>query len=439
MKKKILFVQPTIRDDAGRLVKASKLYFVGLSYPLLAALTPPGWEIEICLETIEEIPWETDASVIGIGGMGHAARRGLEIAREFRARGKKVIMGGPMVSLAPELAAEHCDAVVIGDADLVWPEVVRDLEEGTLKPRYRRDLTTLSSPVPRYELILGKRIGDFLPVQAGRGCPKGCTFCTIYCLYRTRYLRRPIDEVMRDLRHVRELGFRKFLLLDDNIVSDPEYARELFERIGTLGMTWMTQCAIDIARDDRLLKAAADSGCTTLSFGLESISPESLKRVNKAWSKPEEYRALIDKIVAAGIDVATEMMVGIDGDTRESLRATVDFVESTRISAPKFYIMTPIPGTDYYEEMKRSGRLVNEDVFAYSPSLAMIKHPNLATTEINALFWEIYDRLYSLRSILKRTVLHRAFLREPARYLFLLGVNLIYRRQIRRRIPPIIV
>lgn len=439
MKKKILFIQPTLYDDRGRVVKKRRLHFVGLAYPLLAALTPPDWDVDVCLETIEDVPYDTDAGVIGIGGMGQAANRGKDIALEFRKRGKTVIMGGPMVSLAPELAQPHCDSLVIGDAEAVWPQVIADLERGALKPAYRGELTRLTYPLPRYELVLSKRIGDFLPVQAGRGCPHTCSFCSIYCMYRGRYIRRDIDEVVRDIRRVRALGFRKFLLLDDNIVSDRDYLIALCREVGKLGMRWMSQCSIEIARDDEALHAAAASGCTLLSFGLESLTPASLAALDKSWCRPEEYERLIARVVAAGIDVATEMIVGADADTPASLAETAAFVLRTPIVAPKFYILTPIPGTDLFARLQREGRLATDDLYGITASRAAIRHPNMTTAELDRVFWEVYERVYALRHILKRTVLHRRFVRAPARYLFLLAVNLVYRRQIGRRIAPIVM
>ncbi len=439
MRKKILFIQPTIYDDFGRLIKKDRLYFVGLAYPLLAAMTPPEWEVEICLETIEEVPFDTDAGVIALGGMGHAAKRGRDLAAEFRRREKIVIMGGPMASLAPELLQDACDAVVVGDAEEVWPQLLADLEANTLQPIYQQALTTLRTPTPRYELILHKRIGDFLPVQAGRGCPHSCAFCSIYCLYRTRYFRRDIAEVIRDIRRVQSLGFRKFLLLDDNIVADPDYMLDLCREIKKLDMRWMSQCALEIAGNADLLRAAAESGCTTLSFGLESITPASLARLNKSWCKPEDYLVQIDAIVDAGIEVATEMIVGVEDDTPDSLRATVDFILRSRIIAPKFYLLTPIPGTDLFRQYRAEGRLAEQDVLTYTPSRAVITHPHMTTQELNAIFWEMYQRTYALPHVLQRTVGHRRVWRDPQRYFFFLGLNLFYRWQIQQRIAPIIM
>ncbi|MDD4666174.1 MAG: B12-binding domain-containing radical SAM protein, partial [Clostridia bacterium] len=283
MNKKILFIQPTIYDDNNKLVKKKRLYFVGLAYPLLAAMLPEDWEAEIYLETIEDIPFDTDADVIGIGGMGHAANRSKDIALEFKKRGKTVIMGGPMASLAPEIAKKYFDSIVIGDAEEIWQEVINDLENNRLKPFYKKQVEKLSTPLPRYDLIVNKKIGDFLPVQAGRGCPNSCKFCSIYCLYRNRYLKRDVAEVIRDIKYVKQLGFKKFLLIDDNIVSDENYMAELCTEIKKLKMTWMSQCAIDIGKNPELLKIVADSGCYTLSFGLESITQESLDHLGKSW------------------------------------------------------------------------------------------------------------------------------------------------------------
>ncbi len=128
-----------------------------------------------------------------------------------------------MVTIAPQLAAPYCDSIVLGSAETVWHEVLEDLKRRRLQPIYHRDLESLSTPLPRFDVILGKRIGDFLPVQAARGCVHCCRFCTIYCIYRGRYFRRPVSEIIRDIRHVKSLGFRKFLLLDDNIMSDRDF------------------------------------------------------------------------------------------------------------------------------------------------------------------------------------------------------------------------
>jgi radical SAM superfamily enzyme YgiQ (UPF0313 family) len=436
VKRKLLLIQPSPYGADGRPIKKRRLYFVGLALPLLAALTPDDWDVELCLETIEDVPFDTDADVIGISSMGHGIIRSMDIARRFRESGKTVILGGYMASLMPEEAVRHCDAVVVGDAEDVWQDVLKDAADGNLKPVYRRELTRLETPLPRYELLTDKRIGNFLPVQAGRGCPNSCSFCSVHCLYRGRYYRREIPDVMRDIRYVKSLGFRRFLLLDDNIYADPEYMRDLALEIAELKMLWMSQCSIAVGRDEELLRTLAASGCTALSFGLESITRESLVSMDKGWADPGEYPELIERIRKAGIDVSTEMVVGAEGDTLDSIRATATFIDETGIVLPRFYILTPIPGTDFYQQMKEEGRICNEDIYSYDGTEAVHTPAKMTPAELTAAYWELYERVFSLRSIMKRTVACRDVLRRPGRQLFYLMANLYYREQIGKRIAP---
>ena len=437
--KKILLIQPTPYDQHGVLVKKNKLYFVGLALPLLAALTPEGFDVEICYETIEDVPFDTDADLIGISSMGHAVMRTIAIAQEFKKRGKSVVLGGYMVSLMPEEAQKYCDSVMIGDSEETWPQMVRDFENGNLQKVYKKKLEKLTYPIPKYELILNKKIGNFLPVQAGRGCPKTCSFCSIYCLYKGQYLKRDIDEVIRDIKKIKSLGFRQFLLLDDNIFSDRDYAIKLCAEIKKLKMYWMTQCSIDIAKDEELLDTIAKSGCYMLSFGLESISKESLIGMHKAWAKPENYSEQINIIRKHGIDISTEMVVGAEGDTLESIKATAKFVADNHIAVPRFYILTPIPGTEYYDEMKKADRIYNTDMYSYNACEAVHYPKNMTPQELTKAYWDLYNEVYSIESILKRTIFTTAFFKRPYNVTFYFLVNLFYRKQIKKGIVPNII
>jgi len=434
--KKILFIQPTIYDEKGKLLKKHKLYFVGLAHPLLSALLPEGWSSELCLEVIDDIPWDTDCDVIGIGGVGHAARRAKDIAIEFKKRGKIVFMGGPMVSMVPELAKEYCDSVMIGDSELTIAELCHDIENNCLKPFYEKKVTDFTYPLPKYELVLGKRIGNFLPVQAGRGCPNTCKFCTIACLYKGRYIRRSIEEVMRDIKYVKSLGFKEFLLVDDNIVSDPAYMLELVRQIKPLKMRWMSQCAIQIADNEELLKAVAESGCYVLSFGLESIQKEAMKEINKTWADPNDYLRIIKKVNDAGIEVASEMIIGLDTDTVESLDETIKFVKKSNIIAPKFYCLTPIPGTPLNKEMNELDRIEDPNVLEYRPSKSVLKTPHFTADEVTEQYWRVYKELYTIRAILRRTIFNKRMFKHPLRTMFFFAINMVYRSNIKRKVAP---
>lgn len=433
---KLLLIQPSPYGCDGKPIKKNKLYFVGLALPLLAALTPKEWCVEICIETLEDVPFNTDADLIALSSMGHGVIRSIDLAQQFKKRGKTVIMGGYMVSLMPEEAVKFCDAVVVGDAEPVWSRLLDDFTENRLQPIYSDTLQDFNPPLPRYDLLLDKKIGDFLPVQAGRGCPKSCSFCSVHCLYRNRYFRRPVQSVVRDIKAVKNLGFKKFLLLDDNILANPSYLFELCDEIKKLDMIWFSQCSIEIARNRKLLEAVADSGCRVLSFGLESISQKSLVAIGKEWSDPDDYPNLIKTIQEAGIDVSTEMVVGADGDTLTSIAETSAFIRENKIVVPRFYILTPIPGTDFYHQLLSEGRICNDDIYSYNGAEAVHVPRNMTPQELTEAYWQLYSQVFSIPSILNRTLFRKEFWKRPKDFFLYLIVNFYYRYHINRKIPP---
>lgn len=436
--KKLLLIQPSPYEKDGKVIKKKKLYFTGLALPLLAALTPDDWETELIYEVIEDVPFDTDADLIGVSTMGHGVIRSIDIAKEYRRRGKTVILGGYMASIMPEEAVKYCDSLIIGDAELVWQQMLSDFENGNLKKTYEKPLegNWYSTPSPRFDLLEGKNLGDFLPVQAGRGCPNSCSFCSVSCLYRGRYVKRPLPEVIRDIEQIKSLGYKKILLLDDNIFSDRKYLDSLLDTLIKLDISWMSQCEITIGKDDELLEKLQRSGCTTLSFGLESISRESLISMDKGWAVPAEYDSLIQNIRNHGIDVSTEMVVGGEGDTLESIRMTKDFIERNKISVPRFYILTPFPGTRFFDQIKEEGRLVNNDIYSYDGTSAVYRPKNMTPDELTQAYWELYSELFTIKSIIKRNIFRKEMLKTPARCIFNMGVNLYYRDQIKRSITP---
>ncbi|MDX9917099.1 MAG: radical SAM protein [Gudongella sp.] len=436
--RKILLIQPSPYDQKGKPIKKNRLYFVGLALPLLAGLTPDDYEVEIVLEIIEDIPWDTDADLIGISTMGHGVIRSIDIAKKFRDKGKTVVLGGYMASIMKEEATKYCDALLVGDAELSWRDLLSDYEKGNLKKVYERKLNDgeFSTPIPRFDLLKGKKLGDFLPVQAGRGCPHTCSFCSVACLYEGTYIKKPLEEVVRDIKQIKDLGYKKFLLLDDNIFSNRKYLSELLDAIKSLNMEWMSQCDIRIGRDLELLKELRESGCTTLSFGLESISKESLEGMNKSWANPDNYPHLIKNIQDSGIDVSTEMVVGGDGDTWESIMATKGFIEDNKISVPRFYILTPIPGTRFFRDMAKENRIIKDNIYSFDGTEAVHIPKRIGPDELTKAYWKLYEELFTLKSIFKRNILRKEFIKEPGKYLFYTGVNLYYAHQIKNRITP---
>lgn len=439
MKTKILLIQPSPYAPNGEVIKKSRLHFVGLSLPLIAALTPEHYEVELIYETIDSIPWETDADIVGISSMGHGVHRTIDLAKRFKEMGKTVVLGGYMVSLLPEEGVKYADSVFVGDVEDAWPAFLNDFENGTVKRIYHMPLTKYAPPMPRYDLIAHKRIGAFLPVQAGRGCINTCSFCSVACLYESRYYTRPVEDVMRDIHEVKRLGFKQFLLLDDNIFSNRAYTIELCKAITPLKMTWMTQCTITIGDDPELLNIIRKSGCLALSFGLESISQDSLDSMDKPWAQVSEYKRLIKAVRDADIQVSTEMVVGADGDTLDSIRETAAFIKEMKIAVPRFYILTPIPGTVFFHQMQAENRLHNQNIYTYNGAEAVHVPKNMSPEALTTAYWDLYRDVFSIKSILSRTIFQKHFWRHPLHALFYLGINLYYRHQIHQGITPNII
>jgi len=437
---KVLLIVSTPYCEDGALLKQSRLWLPGLTLPQIAALTPDDVEVELINETIQDIPWDSDANLVGVSGMGVGLVRAMQISDEFRLRGKKVVMGGMMATLAAEHCLEHCDALVLGEAEGIWPQVVDDASRNRLKRVYKaKELDDLSNlPVPRFDLMPKKKIGFWLPVQAGRGCPYRCDFCSITSFYNGVYRTRPLDQIARDVEAVLALGVRKILLLDDNIGANHAFAADLFRLLREFGVQWMTQCSLTIARHPDLLKLAAESGCVCMSFGLETIKQSNLATVNKSFVNVEEYEWAIGEIRQAGIDVSTEMMLGMDEDDPSVFQETIDFLVRNRISVPRLHIITPIPGTPLHQRWKAEGRIFENDWSRYTGGTVVFHPKKMTAEELQEKYWWTYERLFSLGTLFKRFFLKKR-IKGFLIPLFLLGVNFRYRSHISKRICPGIV
>ncbi len=435
---KILFIQPTQYAESGKLCKQKKINLPGLAFPLLAAYTPKNWDVELLIEVVDEINFESDADIVGIGTMGHATFRGLEIAAEFKKRGKIVVMGGYMASIAYTEAMKYVDSVIVGDAEISFPLMLKDFEEtGKVQPLYNYPVSELKNlPIPRYELLTSKPIGAMLPVQAGRGCTFTCSFCSIACLYEGKYLFRPVDEVIRDIKEVKRLGFKRFYLIDDNIVSNPKYLRELCEKIKPLKMKWASQCAIHLAKNAELLKIVHDSGCDLMSFGVESISQEAIDSLDKPWLKASEHAKNMKILSESGIVVSTEMIVGTDYDTENSIRETYEFIYRNRVPIPRFYILTPIPGTELHVELKKEGRMLTDDLNLFDGTRCVHIPKLIEPEKLTEMYWWLNNKVFSMKSIFHRVLFNKYLWKNPEMLLFSLGVNLHYRHYVKRKITP---
>lgn len=438
---KILLIGPTALDFHGQPIKQRKLHLPGLTLPMLAAVTPDWARVRLLSETVEDIPFDEPWDLVGITGMGSGLVRAWQIADVFRQRKIPVVMGGIAASLSKaEWTLAHADALVLGEAEEIWPQVVADAAAGRLKNLYKaeRRPPIESLPLPRYDLMPRHKLGLWRPVQATRGCPFPCSFCSINAFFEHGYRKRPVEQVLRDVRAAKASGSRFIAFIDDNIGVDFKYSAKLWEALIPEKIVWISQCSIHIADRPDMLELAARSGCRLLSFGIESVNAGSLHWVEKDFNHPAQYGEAIRRIRKHGIDVSTEMIVGLDGDDRSVFQDTFDFIVGNRISVPRVHIMTPVPGTPLYEEMEAEGRIASRDLNRYSGGQVVYKPRNISAEDLQAGYWRLYEKLFTLPNIFRRYAgvpgTLDAFMKA-----FIFGVNLHYRGHISRRITPGIV
>lgn len=334
----------------------------------VAALAPADVTVRICDEHVEAVDFDADVDVVGISANGGQASRAFEIAREFRARHKRIVIGGPHVSLVPSVfEGGPFDCLVIGELESMADDFFADLLAGSLKPRYVGDKPDLSSsPLPRWDLYPNERalVGA---VQTSRGCPYPCEYCDVIQYLGRKQRHKSDAQVLAEVGQLYDLGYNSIYLVDDNFTVHRKRAKSLLTALRDWNgaqdrdyVRFMSQVSIDIARDETLLRLCAEAGLTSILLGIESVNPESMREVNKHQNATVDLTQAIDTIVRHGIQIEAALMVGFDHDGLDIFERQYEFAAKLPIANFRVSMLRAPLATPLYARMKSAGRIVDD-------------------------------------------------------------------------------
>ncbi len=402
-----------------------RLRYAPLTLTTLAALIPSEMNASVrCIDEWAEDfdPQTIEANLVGITVITGNALKAYRYSRILRDRGITVVLGGIHITLVPEEAENHADAIVCGYAEEAWPELLRDFVTGTLKKRYDRQPVTMDGyPRPKRDLLMKQKYTNMNVVQATRGCAYRCTFCVVPTAWPKQYQRDPEDVA----REVAELPGKTFILIDLSPTSDEEYFGRLCDTFAPLRKYWGGLATINITDNPKLMKRLEKSGCRGLLVGIESQNPETLKAMGKSWQKPSDNLWRIQMFHDHGIAVNGCFVFGIDGDTERVFDETLEFVFKASIDLPRFAIATPFPRTPLYRMFDQQKRLISKNWEWYDGQHVVYQPQGMTPECLYEGTKRVWHEAYKLTSIGRRILTSAASL-NPIIFAMLIGTNLGY-------------
>ena len=373
-----------------------------LALPYLAALTPSHFDVRILDEEMQPLRFDPLPDIVGITALGPSIKRAYEIADRYRELGVPVVMGGAQVSFNVEETLEHADSVVIGEAEGVWAECLSDFEKGRMKPFYKRDEAYDFKTVarPRWDLVDTSNVMA-LGVQVSRGCPYSCEFCLVHNMFGKKQRYRDHDDVIDEIK---ALPKKQITFVDDNLTGSKPYALELMRRLKPLKVSWMCQSSLEVCRDDNLLRAMAEAGCTSMLLGIESLNPEGLKETGKLQNRTEQYEEGIRRIHSHGIHVIGSFIVGFDADRIDAFDHIFDFTMRNNISLIMLNVLTAYPGTDLYDRMKKAGRVTDVDPDLLNGIYPTMQYRHISQSEMFQKYFKVLEKMFSNEVVLEKAL-----------------------------------
>jgi radical SAM superfamily enzyme YgiQ (UPF0313 family) len=407
----------------------------------LASVTPPHYRIEVIDENIQPFRY-TAADIVGITAYTSSAHRAYQIAQLYREQGITTVMGGIHASMMPDEALRFCDAVVVGEAETIWPNVLKDFEMNRLQKQYEAAWPSLETlPIPRRD-ILQNRYYTWGSIQTSRGCPMNCTFCSVTAFNGRRFRRRPLESVIEELKQIPQ---NRVMLTDDNIIGhgkkDAEWAFAFFTRILDEGIkkVFFAQASILFGENPNLIRVASKAGLKIVFVGMESVNADTLESYHKGINldrlNQNRYVELIRNIRKNGVSVLGAFVLGDDHDDRSVFHSTLQFVESSQIDVLQVSKLTPLPGTELWKSMQRDNRILDENFPQawddYRFTKMVFIPAKMSIEEVYEGFTYLRTAYYSFWKTLKRTLFTLITTKSLTATLLAYGFNASYRKAFR--------
>lgn len=372
---------------------------------LLAALTPKEYNVRVVEGSPNEIDYNVDVDLVGISFTTRYAKLAYQIADRFREQGVKVVAGGWHASALPEEALQHVDSVVIGEAEYIWPGLLKDARSNKLKRVYMQDKPVDAGDIPSLTSVFDD-IDVPIGIQATRGCPHGCEYCAItHMIHRNIFRARPVEKVVDEIENLPQ---KTFIFFDNSLTISPSYTKKLFKEIIDRGINKKFTCFGNInilGRDDELLSLANDAGCVAWLIGFESVSQESLEWVKKKTNIVKNYKSAVAKIHNHNMFIIGNFVFGFDGDTLDIFNETINMIKTCEIDVPDIMILTPLPGTPLFKRLDAEKRILTYDWSKYNFESVVFQPKNMTPDELffnsRMVFKEVYSKHNSITRILK--------------------------------------
>ena len=374
----------------------------------LAGLLPEDVEARFYDDRMEQIPFDEPTDLVAISVETYTAKRAYQIAGAFRQRGVPVVMGGFHAMLCPDEVAEYAEAVVVGEAEALWPEVIDDARHGTLKKFYRASSRpSLARLRLDRRIFAGKRYLPIGLVEVGRGCHFTCEFCAVQTVFHATQTRRPVESVLAEIAALKDQK-KLFFFVDDNITSNLAQAKEFFRALIPLRIRWVSQCSINAAHDEEFLDLLRRSGCQGVLIGFESLNPDNLKAMHKSFNTMRGgFTTAIANLRRYQIRLYATFIFGYDSDTPESFADTAAFAREQGCYIAAFNHLTPFPGTPLYERLQQEGRLLYDAWWlddAYSYNMIPFQPAGMTPEALRRGCLDARRRFYSWSSIVRRSI-----------------------------------